>query len=231
MTSPADRAQGLPLWALPSASSRNPNPNAIPGRNCIDRPSRAPVVNQTAQASAHRGRQLIENGCRRFVRDPHLAQQPAQMLPALLSILRRPGDSQPRSQPAPQRRRHQQLRPPSPQTSPFTATATPEAEADGAGRFLQNQMPVQCFDDHCRRIPPPRMQPIRQTAHRVAAIPAQIPPHPNDNPSLTQTADLTPVQTVPLHPYASAISRQLPALRTESRPKLFNRRRARTSRA
>src|SRR2546425_6329200 len=126
-------------------------------------------------------------------------------------------NAQSRSNPPPQCRRYQQLRPPSPQTSPFTAPDTPEVEADGMGRFLQNQMPVQRFDDHCRRIPPPRMQPIRQAAHRVAAISAQIPPHPNHNPSLTQTANLSPIETVPLHAYASSISRQLPALRTESR--------------
>jgi hypothetical protein len=66
-----------------------------------DRPSRAPVVNQAAQASAHSGRQLIQYSCSRFVREPHLAQQPAQMPLALLSIFCRPGDSQSRSQPPP----------------------------------------------------------------------------------------------------------------------------------
>ena len=73
------------------------------------------------------------------------------------------------------------------------------------------------------------MQPIRQTAHRVAAIPAQVSPHPNYNPSLAEAADLTAVAAMPLHPYPSAIAGQLPAFRTESRSKLFNRRRARTS--
>src|SRR2546427_9950457 len=59
----------------------------------------------------------------------------------------------------------------------------------------------------------------------------QVSPHPNDNPSLTKAADLTAVATMSLHPHASTITRQLPALRTASRPKLFNRWRPRTSRA
>ena len=96
-------------------------------------------------------------------------------------------------------------------------------------RLAQNQMPVERFDDHCRPIPPPRMQPVRQTAHRVAAIAAHVPPHPNDNPSLAEPADLSAVAAMPLHSHPSAIARQLPASRTESRPELFNRRRARAS--
>jgi len=66
-------------------------------------------------------------------------------------------------------------------------------------------MPVERFNDYYCRIPPPWVQPIRQTAHRVAAIPAHVPPHPDDNPSLTQAADLTAVETVPLYAYSSAI--------------------------
>ncbi len=111
------------------------------------------------------------------------------------------------------------------------APAASEADADRARGLPQNQMTVERFNDDCSRIPPPRMQPIRQSAHRVAAIPAQVSPHPNDNPSLTQAADLTAVATMPLHPHASTITRQLPALCTAPRPKLFNRWRPRTSRA
>src|SRR5438034_10894878 len=90
-------------------------------------------------------------------------------------------------------------------------------------------MPVEGFNDDCRRVPPPRMQPIRQAAHRVAAIPAQVPPHPNDNPSLTQSADLSAVTTMPLHAKASAIARKRPAFFAGSRPKLFHRWPAHTS--
>ena len=194
-------------------------------------PRLPPVVDQSSQASAYSGCQLVENLCARLPTDPHLTQQPRQVQPTLVLSLCRLAYPQPRSQPAPQCWRQQQLRPPPPKASPLVClTAASEADADRARGLPQNQMPVERFNDDCCRIPPPRMQPIRQSAHRVAAIPAQVSPHPNDNPPLTQAADLTAVATMPLHPHAPTITRQLPALCTASRPKLFNRWRPRTSR-
>lgn len=90
----------------------------------------------------------------------------------------------------------------------------------------QHQMPIQRFHHDRRRIPPPRVQPIGQSAHGVPTVPAHVPPHPNHHPSRTQAAHLPAITTMPLHPHQRAIARQLPALRTESRPKLFHRWRA-----
>jgi len=63
----------------------------------------------------------------------------------------------------------------------------------------------------------------------VAAVPAQVPPHKNDNPSFGQATNLTAVTAMPPHAHSFPIARQFPALRTEPRPKLFYRRSARTA--
>src|SRR5207245_9016709 len=148
---------------------------------------------------------------------------------ALLAGLGRFPDAQSGSQPTPQRRRHQQLRPPPPQTAPFLPIAASTSRADRACCLPQNHVPIERFHDDRRRIPPPRMQPIGQSAHGVAAPPTQVPPHPNHHPPRTYAADLTAVEAMPLHPHFSAVPRQLPTSRTESRPKLFRGRRARGS--
>ena len=180
---------------------------------------------QPAQARSHGRGQLTENFRRRFPSHAHLAEPSRQMVLALLTALGRLPDAQSRSQPTPQRRRHQQLRPPPPQTTPFLRIrVTSEPRADRACRLSQNQMSIERFHDDCRRIPPPGMQPIGQSAHGVAAIPAHVPPHPNHYPSRAKAAHLPAITTMPLHPHPSAIPRQLSALGTESRPKLFHRR-------
>jgi hypothetical protein len=147
------------------------------------------------------------------------------MLSALLAALGWLPDAQSGSQPTPQRRRHHQLRPPPSQTTPFRRIlVASEPGADRACRLSQHQMPIERFHDDRRCIPPPRVQPIWQSAHGVPAIPAHVPPHPNHYPSRTEAAHLSAITTMPLHPHPSAIPRQLPAPGTESRPKLLHRR-------
>lgn len=186
-------------------------------------------MHQPAQARSHGRPQLAKNFRRRPPSHAHLAEPSRQMLSALFAALGRLPDAQPWSQPTPQRRRNQQLRPPPPQTAPLLRIGTSEPRADRARCLTQNQMPIKRFHDDGRRVPPPRMQPIRQSAHGVPALPAYVPPHPNHHPSHTQAAHLPVITTVPLHPHPSAIPRQLPTLGTESRAKLFHRRRARGS--
>lgn len=182
-------------------------------------------MHQPAQARSHGRRQLAKNFRRRPPSHAHLAEPSRQMLSALLAALCWLPDAQSGSQPTPQRRRHQQLRPPPPQTAPFLRIrVTSEPCADRACRLSQHQMPIERFHDDRRRIPPPRVQPIGQSTHGVAAIAAHVPPHPNHYPSRTQAAHLPAITTMPLHPHPSAIPRQLPAPGTESRPKLFHRR-------
>jgi len=43
----------------------------------------------------------------------------------------------------------------------------------------------------------------------VAAVPAQVPPHLNDDPSFSQTTNLTAVAAMPLHPQSSTVARQI----------------------
>src|SRR5207302_1559609 len=112
---------------------------------------------------------------------------------ALLAGLGRFPDAQSGSQPTPQRRRHQQLRPPPPQTAPFLPIAASTSRADRACCLPQNHVPIERFHDDRRRIPPPRMQPIGQSAHGVAAPPTQVPPHPNHHPPRTSAANKTAI--------------------------------------
>ena len=180
-------------------------------------------MHQSAQRGTDRVAQLRENPHRHCRCDVHLTQKTHQIQSPLFAACRRSSNAKTHAPPAPQTRRHQKLRPPAPQTPPFAlVTASSETDADRARRLTQNQIPPKRFDDDGGRIPPPWMQPIRQPAHRVAAIPAHVSPHPNQNPSLTQSADLTVVAAMPLHPHPSASACQLPALRTESRSKFFN---------
>ncbi len=182
-------------------------------------------MHQPAQARPHGRRQLAKNFRRRRPRHAHLAEPSRQMMSALLAALCWLPDAESGSQPTPQRRRHQQLRPPAPQTAPFLRIrVTSKPCADRARRLSHHQMAIERFYDDCRRIPPPGVQPIGQSAHGVPAIPADVPPHPNHYPSRTKAAHLPAITSMPLHPHPSAIPRQLPASGTESRPKFFNRR-------
>lgn len=181
-------------------------------------------MHQPAQARSHGRPQLAKNFRRRPPSHAHLAEPSRQMLSALFAALGRLPDAQPWSQPTPQRRRNQQLRPPPPQTAPLLRIGTFEPRADRARCLTQNQMPIKRFHDDRRRIPPPRVQPIGQSAHGVSAVPAHVPPDPNHHPSRTQPAHLPVITTMPLHPHPCAIPRQLPAPSTESRPELFHRR-------
>src|SRR6266446_5105429 len=232
MTSAVVLGQGLPLWAIPLALIQNQKLKPFPAGT-------ASLAKPVAGYEPTRTRLRVPPPPTHRELSPPIPK-PSASRPANgsdgagpdISALCRLPNAQPRSQPTPQCRQYQQLRAPAPQTAPFARlTAASEPDADRPSPLSQNQMPVECFKDHRRRIPPPRMQPIRQSAHRVTAIPAQIPPHPYQNPSLAEASDLTAVAAMPLYSYSSAIPRQSPTLCTGSWPKLFNRRRARTSRA
>src|SRR5713226_9281908 len=105
-----------------------------------------------------------------------------------------------------------------------------KTHADLARRLAQNQVTVQCFDNDRRGIPPPWVQPIRQTAHRPFTTAAPISPHPDHDPPFIPAAHLSRIQSVPLHLHrAVAIPCQLSAVHAPSRTKLLHRRCARTS--
>ena len=63
----------------------------------------------------------------------------------------------------------------------------------------------------------------------VPAVPAQVPPYTNHNPSFGQATDLTAVTAMPLHAHSSPIARQFSAVCAEKRPQLFHRGSSRTA--
>jgi hypothetical protein len=122
----------------------------------------------------------VQDGVQRMAT---LREQAAQVGRGLRSAGGGLVDAKPRSEPAPEGGRDQQLTAPAEEAAPGCAfTRATEPLPDRGRVFAPDRVAAQSFDDHGCGVPAVRMQPIGHQAHRVAADEAQKAPHRDQNP-------------------------------------------------